>query len=203
MMNVAARGLRLKLAVLLLSLGAVAPSASAAVLSISYRALEQAVERTLFLEEARYYLFGSPKSKCAYAYLEEPEISPADDRLRIRVHFSNRNAKKVFGKCVGPGEAFHAEVTGIPAFIDGEIMLADLQVEVPANPFYSLLIRQFLTDRLAQFFRYPLALQIAAMVQNEGDRGTVDARLSDLEISEIELAEEALVIRFDFQVRVD
>ena len=91
---------------LILAVLATAPPASAAEITLSHAALERVVWQVLLTEGGRGYFEGGPEETCRYAFVQEPKVTGASGRLRVRFLFSGRAGAEVAGRCVGPGDTF-------------------------------------------------------------------------------------------------
>ena len=115
---------------LLAAVLAAGPAAEAAEVTLSHAALERVIWQVLLTEGGRGYFEGGPEDTCRFAFVQEPKVTAAGGRLRIRFLFSGRAGAEVAGRCVGPGDTFEIFVSGVPALAAGEAQT--LRFELPA-----------------------------------------------------------------------
>ena len=62
-----------------------------------------------------------------FAY-EKPQVHSKNGTLRIRVKFSGRSWWRMFGQCVGLGDAFDVVIAATPQCRDGALRLQGVEV---------------------------------------------------------------------------
>ncbi len=73
----------------------------------------------------------------------------------IRAHFSGRTARNFFGKCVGLGDSFNAQIAAAPYYRDGLIGLREVRVDsIDRDGVYIRLVRSALAYSLEHDFAY-------------------------------------------------
>lgn len=176
-------------------------AALAGKLDVAYASVERIIVRTFLTEGGRRYLQGSPDETCAYAFIQEPRVSAAGERLRLRFLFAGRAGKQVGGRCVGPGDNFDIVVSGIPRFADGDMFLDEVQFESDHKLFdvFSRLIE----TQLAPLMRIRAQTHVESHVGELTSRGAGTVRLDGMTIESIELGTSSAVIEADFLVSVE
>jgi len=183
----------------LLALGG-ADGLDAGEVSFTYASLERAVWATMLTEGGRHYLEGDPGSTCRFAFVQEPRVDAAEGRLRIRFLFSGRAGVEVKGRCLGPGDTFDMEVSGVPTVSDGELWLAELRVTAEDTAYFRL-VSGLVESRLREKLRYPLRRQVEHAVA-AASTGQFRLSLTDLRIDEVAAAPEALRVSYGADVTV-
>jgi len=181
---------------LLVAVAAVPAPAGAADVTLSHAAIERLVWRVLLTEEGRAYFEGGPAETCRYAFVQEPKVSGADGRLRVRLLFSGRAGANVAGRCVGAGDTFDIVVSGVPALSAGVVGLDDLRVEAPDTPYFRLvsgLVERQLRERL----RYPLKASLDDIAAATAAAGGFSFSLDRLEMSRVRVDAEAVHVSLD------
>jgi hypothetical protein len=181
---------------LLLAAIATAPPALAAEITLSHAALERVVWQVLLTEGGRGYFEGGPNDTCRYAFVQEPKVTGAGGRLRVRFLFSGRAGAQVGGRCVGPGDTFDLVVSGIPALARGELYLDDLRVEAPDTAYFRL-VRSLVESQLRQRLRYPLKQDLDALAAARGAPAGVTISVPRLEMSRVQIDDTALRVSLD------
>jgi len=176
---------------LLASAAAVPAPARAADVTLSHAAIERLVWRELLTDAGRAYFEGGPQETCRYAFVQEPKVSGAEGRLRVRFLFSGRAGASVAGRCVGPGDTFDIVVSGVPALSGGVVSLAELRVEAPQTAYFRLvsgLVERQLRERL----RYPLKANLDDAAATLSAAGGLSLWLDRLELRQVRVDEQAV-----------
>ena len=177
-------------------------AATAAEITLSHAALERVVWQVLLTEGGRGYLEGGPSDACRYAFVQEPKVSGASGRLRIRFLFSGRAGAQVAGRCVGPGDTFDLVVSGVPALARGELYLDDLKVEAPDTAYFRL-VSSLVESRIRQHLRYPLKRDLDRVAATLGAPAGYAMSVEGLALSRVRVDDDALRISLDlgFSIR--
>jgi hypothetical protein len=178
-----------------------APAARAADLTLSHAALERVVWQVLLTEGGRGYLEGGPDDTCRYAFVQEPKVTGANGRLRIRFLFAGRAGAQVGGRCVGPGDTFDLFVSGVPALAGGELYFEDLRVEAPDTAYFRL-VSGLVEEQLRQRLRYPLKQDLDRVAATVGAPAGYAMSVERLEMSRVEVDEDALRVSLDLGLSV-
>ena len=168
---------------------------------MGYGAIERLLEHRVFRENRRYYLQGAPGDQCR-SYLENPQVSRQGQRLKVRMWFDSRVGVEIAGSCRGFGDAFHASLVGRPVYEDGEIRLAEVEVETEERG-YGDLLRPVLTEVLTRALSFPLALRIAEASATLREQMGMELDVARLELQPIRLTAAELVVPLDFTVKLD
>jgi hypothetical protein len=179
----------------------VPPVAAAAEVTLSHAALERLVWKVLLTEGGRGYLEGGPDDTCRYAFVQEPKVTGADGRLRVRFVFSGRAGAQVGERCVGPGDTFDLVVSGVPALAGGELYLEELKVEAPDTAYFRL-VSGLVETQLRQRLRYPLKQDLDRAVANLGVPAGFPMSVESLEMRRAQIDTEALHLSLDVSLNI-
>lgn len=178
-------------------------AARAAELRVEYTAISKALARQVFTQEGRKYVRGAKEQRCNFAYLEHPEIGGSNGRLMIRAHFTGRSARNFFGKCVGLGDSFDAQIAATPYYHDGLIGLRDVRVEsINRDGVYIRLVRTALAYSLEHEFAYKIFDDAKKILEAPREPLLLSQELRRFEVQSIQVASDALVLGLDFQLTV-
>jgi hypothetical protein len=170
--------------------------AAASDFTLSHAAVERIVWQVLLTEGGRGYFEGGPEDDCRYAFVQEPKVTGAEGRLRVRFLFSGRAGAQVGGRCVGPGDTFDLFVSGVPALARGELYLDDLRVEAPDTAYFRL-VRSLVEGQLRQRLRYPLMQDLGAVAAAAGAPAGFTVSLERLEMGRVQVEADALRVSLD------
>lgn len=177
-------------------------SGDAATVEVNYTSLERMIVAVVMTEGGRHYFEGDPSSTCLYSFIQEPRVDAVDGRLRITVLYAGRAGKEVAGRCVGPGDNFDLEISGIPTYEQGEFFLADLEVEAPDTAYFKI-VAPLVEKRLREDMRYPLKARLdyaAGWISSQTSSGSLSMDL--LQVNEISVGTESVTIGFDFGISI-
>jgi hypothetical protein len=182
------------LGLILLGLAVFAVPAAAADIEISYTSLERIIVERMMTEGGRYYMEGTPSDTCQYAFVQEPKVDSEGGRLRIRVLFAGSAGKLVGERCVGLGDNFDLEVTGVPTYSEGVFFLDALKIQAPDTAYFKI-VAPLIEKSMAEKLRYPLRERLdyaASWVSSNTSSGKIS--LDSLQIEEIEVGEASIRI---------
>lgn len=174
----------------------------AADLEIRYAALERLVNEQMFTAEGRRYVRGSKSEKCRYAYMQDPHVSAAGNRLRLHVRFDGRSAMNLLGNCVGMGDTFDLTIVARPVPRDGSIAFDELVVSTPRDSFYIRRVRDAVAQTFDREFRIDVRDQARRLLETPARNSAYQQELRDLKLSGIRVTPEALVLEVDFKLIV-
>jgi hypothetical protein len=178
-----------------------APAAQAAEITLTHSALERVVWQVLLTEGGRGYFEGGPDDTCRYAFVQEPKVTGADGRLRIRFLFAGRAGAEVGGRCVGPGDTFDLFVSGVPALAGGELYLEDLRVEAPDTAYFRL-VSGLVENQLRQRLRYPLKRDLDRVAATVGAPAGYAMSVERLEMSGVQVEGDTLRVSLEIGLSV-
>ena len=147
-------------------------------------------------EGGRYYMEGDASSTCRYAFVQEPRVDAAGERLRITLLYAG---VKAGSRCVGPGDNFDLEITGLPRFENGELYLSEMRVEAPDTAYFKLvapLVRRSLESRL----RYPIAERLEYLAGLFSATGNGQVKFTSFDVESIEVKENGVRLVGDFAI---
>ena len=174
----------------------------AATIEIAYTSLERMIVERVMTEGGRHYLEGDPSSTCLYSFIQEPRVNGFAGRLRITVLYAGRAGKEIAGKCVGPGDNFDLEISGVPTYERGEFFLADLKIQAPDTAYFKI-VAPLIERSLQEDMRYPLKDRLdyaASWTSSQTSSGSL--ALDSLQVSDISVGDTSLAIQFDFGVSI-
>lgn len=176
---------------------------SAVELRIAYAVVQRVLAQQVFTDEGRKYVRANRASKCSYAYLEHPEVSPENGRLRIRARFSGRSGLDVFGRCVSLGDSFTAVIRATPYYRDGAVWLRAVDVaSEDRDGFYVRGVRAQMASSLASQFSYRVAEDARRMLEQPAAGASWKQQLVSFNVNDIRVMPDAIVAVVDFAVAV-
>jgi hypothetical protein len=186
-------------ALLLLSVPALAVE-----IDVSFEALQKIIGTQMFTEDGRRYVRGSKAARCNFAYLENPRIAGAGDKLRVQAKFSGRSAVDMFGKCVGLGDSFDLTIYATPYTNQGTVLFKDVNVDANGR-------RGFYLDRVVNNVQKTFASTFKLSVDEEAKRlldfpqappGSLSRKVEGFKLEGIRVSKDAVVLQVDFHVYV-
>ena len=119
-----------------------APQARAAELRIYFTAVQKILSQQIFTQDGRKYVKGTEKSKCGFAYIDNPRLGESNGLLHLKMRVTARTGWEILGACFGPGDSFDLAIEGAPYFQDGAIRMGSIRVStVDRGSWYSRRIR--------------------------------------------------------------
>lgn len=172
-------------------------------LEIQFGVLERLIGEQAFTAEGRRYVQGNKDQHCRYAYLENPKLSAAGDRMQLKVKFTGQTALDMFGHCVGVGDSFDLTISAKPT-VDklGEVGFESFQVMTPRDSFYIRRVRGALVETLNKEFKLDIMAQTRKLVEAPQSLGKFQQQVSGLKLSGVRVSPDALVLAVDFKVTV-
>lgn len=172
-------------------------------LQIQYTAMQKVLAQQMFADQGRLWVHGDPKSKCNFAFLENPRLGGIDGRLRIQAKFSGRNAASLFGFCLGPGDIFDLDIMATPYFQEGAIRLKDVYVESGGREtFYSRKVREAIRDRLPKKFEYRVSDEVRKIMEREPSNRPYQQELKNFTVSQVRVTTAAMILGLEFTLVV-
>jgi hypothetical protein len=176
-------------------------NAQASEVKVSLAALERIVWSTLLDERGRYYLEGGPADTCRYAFVQEPKVSAAGERLVVRFVFSGRAGVTVAGRCAGPGDTAPIEVSGVPRYAQGDVLLAEMRVEAPETNYFRL-VAPLVERQLRERLRYPLRRMLETSLAEASAAAAFRLALDALTVRAITVEPSGVRVAFDGSIAV-
>jgi hypothetical protein len=172
-------------------------------LQIQYSAIQKVLSQQLFADSGRFYVKGDMKTKCSYAFLENPTVGGMSGRIRIQARFQGKNGANIFGLCLGPGDAFDLMIFATPYFDRGLIRLKDVQVDSPGKEsFYSRKVREAIEKNLPTRFEYKVSDEAKRILESERPGEPYTQQLRNFSVSSIRVTAEAMTLNLDFTLVV-
>ncbi len=178
-------------------------AAEGAELAIHFTAIRKILAQSVFTQDGKKYLRGTPAAKCNYAYLEDPQISGEDGMLRVNARFSGRSALDVFGKCIGLGDSFPASITAVPYYQDGRLRLKNvLVVGKGRDGLYIRRVCSALTESLRTQFSYRVLDDAKLILERKQEAANFSQELVRFHVSSVRVTSDAVVLTLDFALAV-
>ncbi len=171
--------------------------ARAATLEISYTSLERIIVKRVMTEGGRHYMEGDASNTCRYSFIQEPRVDAVGDRLRITVLYAGRAGKEIAGKCVGPGDNFDLQVSGVPVFVEGEMYLSELKVKAPDTVYFKL-VSSFVESALKKELRFPVTQALDRAAAEVTAIGNGKLSWESVQVDSITVGETSVTLSFDF-----
>jgi len=194
---------RFVLLIILSALSAALP-ALAVEIDVSFDALQKIIGAQMFTEDGRRYVRGSKAARCNYAYLENPKIAGAGEKLRVSAKFSGRSAVDMLGRCVGLGDSFNLTILATPYANSGTVLFKDVKVDSNGR-------RGFYLDRVVATLEKTFASTFKLKVDEEAKRlldfpqapaGELSRKVDGFKLENIWVSKDAVVLKVDFHVVV-
>lgn len=173
-------------------------------MKVSRQALERTLQKELFGGlDGRYYVKGTPQSGC-YTYVEDPQLTFAQDRIIVKVKTHSRLGTSIRGACIGLPLSVPAEVSLAPEAEGETIGFRDArldhvsdqkQLNFVLNPFLSRKVPSSMKVNAADLLRRALAGSTAT----SGYKVSLDR----LKIHSIQVEGEWLVVDVDGDLSVN
>ena len=178
----------------LIAIALLATQAHAAEIVLERSAVDKLVARALYKDNGRYYL---QRGVC-HAYLEQPQVTLVDGRIRIRTKLNAKLGQPAGTECVGQALAPWLTVSAEPAARGGVVRLQKLQIEKVSDPTLQLMLDAGLGAALPGAVELDVQKIVHDMLSTApGDlRGTVER----LDIASVAVADNRLYIKFDFRL---
>lgn len=167
----------------------------------SHEAIARALYDAAMTSGGRWYLQGRSAEDCSHAFLQDPRVSAAGERLSITLLFSGRGAVKVGAQCVGPGDTFNVVLTGVPGFVDGELVLQEPRLTAPERPYF-LVVRPMLETALREKLRYPVRNAVEWRVHELREQSGRPVLLAGFEVEHIAVEETGVRVNLSFAVDI-
>ncbi|MBL8216622.1 MAG: hypothetical protein JNK87_38240 [Bryobacterales bacterium] len=172
-------------------------------LHLQYSAIQKVLNQQVFTEGGRLYVKGTPKTKCAYAYMEKPALGGEQGKLRIEALFNGRNAANFFGKCIGLGDEFAVRIRALPFYEQGVLRLKDVEVETAGKQtFYARKVKETIQEKLPKAFAYPVSTEARKILETRRGNEPYQQQLQSFQITRMQVTAEALVLWLEFTLVV-
>ncbi len=171
-------------------------------LFFSHGAVARALHEGLMVSDGRWFIQGQSLEDCSHVFLQDPRVDAADGRLRMTFLFSGRAAAGVRGRCVGAGGSFDITVTGVPTFVEGELLLGDPRVAAPGRQLFRA-VAPIVDAALRNRLRYPLRNAVDWSVHDLRERTGRHVVLDDLDLSRIDVEEQGVRVGLEFGLQVN
>jgi hypothetical protein len=169
-------------------------SAQAAEIILQQSAVQKLVVESLFKDNGRYVL---QRGACR-AWLEKPAVSLTAGRVVIRAHLLARLGMDFGDSCAGVDLDSWATVSGAPSAQGTTVRLTDIRVEDVGDANTRIVLNSGLVPTLPGALELDVLKAVRAMLQDAGGQLQVDVQA--LTIESVRVADNRLVVRFDFKV---
>lgn len=171
-------------------------------IEVHFSMLERVLANQVFTQEGRKYVRGSKTTPCNFAYLEKPHVSSNQGRISIRTRFTGKSALDMFGRCIGLGDSFEADILATPYHNGGKLALKNVEVRsLKADSYYIRKVRQTLAATIERDFSIQL-LDAARKILEQPQNGSYKVSLSALEVQAIEIGDNAVKVIVDLRLAV-
>jgi len=172
-------------------------------LHVRFGALERMLSEQVFTQEGRRYVRGDKGNKCNFAYLEKPQVTGEDGRLKIRARFSGRSSLDMLGQCVGLGDAFDVVILAMPQYRDGSLRLQDVKVSSGGKTgFYIRRVCAAMEATLARDFRYDIEHNAHRILEDPAAQPGYKRQVARFRVPEVRVTSDSLVLVVDFDLTV-
>jgi hypothetical protein len=179
-----------------------ATAAPAVELRLGFGAIERMLADQVFTEEGRRYL-GERRTRCNFAYLQNPRVSAESGRLRIFARFTGRTSLDVFNRCVGLGDEFDVVIHAVPEYRNGQIGLASVKAAGAGRTgVYSRLVCSSLASSLARDFRYPVASEARRILEETGRDPRYSREVRNFSVRGIAVEPGEVVLDLNFELTI-
>jgi hypothetical protein len=169
-------------------------------LELRYSVLERILADQIFTQEGRLYVRGNKSQRCQFAYLEHPRIGAENGLLRMTASFKGRNAMKILGNCLGPGDSFDFVLTAAPYVHNGALALKDVKVTTVKESYYIRRVRVALAASIAKDLRVDVKDQAKRLLEQPREKSLYQQDLHRFQLSDVRAASEGLVLVVDFRL---
>lgn len=153
------------------------------------------VQQALFTRDGKFDVRTGP----CYAYFEYPSVTLDQGRVLIRSRLSGRFGTVIGGSCLGLGLASWTVVSGVPAGVEGTLLLTNLRIDSIEDKTTDVLVRSGLLPRLPKALEVDVRKALEGLLQGAG--GGLESRLDAFRFSEVSTDGGVLTLKFDFRLR--
>jgi hypothetical protein len=172
-------------------------------LQIQHAVIQKILADTIFTDEGRKYLQANRAAKCTYAYLENPQISAEQNRVKIRARFSGRTARDFFGRCIGLGDSFVVVIRATPYYHDGLIGFKDVAVDSDGKDgLYIRRVRAAMAASLSTEFAYDVLSDAKKILEESRKGAPYRQELSRFTVTGIRVNDQAIIVSVDFTLAI-
>ena len=179
-------------------------TAGAVEMRVTRDALQRTLKQQLFAgADGRYYLKGTPQSACS-TWVEDPQLSFAQDRIVVRVKTHARMGKAVGGTCIGlPPLSVTAQVSMAP---DAEAETIGFRAahldKVSARSELNFLLSPFLSHQVPSSMKVNAADILRKALADSTATSGYKVSLDRLKIHSILIDGDSLVVDLDGDLSV-
>ena len=173
-------------------------------IEIRYPLLEKQLSQQLFTEEGKRYVKGNAKTRCNFAYLDNPHFGSRDGKLLIQAKFTGKSSMDVFGKCIGFGDSFGFEILSDLTTKDGTLLLAKPNVKILGKEsFYSKKVLKALQESIADVVKYPIRDDMRKLLAAGSAATPYKVTIPKLEIRGVQILKDSLLVDVDTRFLVE
>lgn len=187
---------------LLLGLFALALPVQASEIALSYAAVERGIWATLLTDQGRHYFEGGPRDDCRYAFVQDPKVRAEGERLAVSFVFSGRAGTTIAGRCVGPGETLDIVVSGVPAYANGVLRLADVRVSAPGSSYFRL-VAPVIQAGFERGLAYQLRSDVERALAAAAAGSEWQVRLVAFDVRSVRVESGRLVVTYETSVGIE
>jgi hypothetical protein len=180
-----------------------AGAARAVEVDISAEALSRVIARQMFTEDGRRYVRGSKNARCHFAYLENPKLKAAGNRLQVEARFSGRSAWNLMGQCVGLGDSFDVTILGRPYCRNGALAFTDVSVHSNGHKgFYAGQVVKRLEKTLGTTFELKIDQEAERLLGQPRPGDIVTRKVDGFSLTGVRIEGDRIILNADFRVTV-
>lgn len=169
-------------------------AAQGAEIVLEQSAVQKLVVESLFKEHGRLYL---QRGACS-AFLDNPAVTLAAGRVVIRSHLSARLGMDFGDSCAGVDLSSWATVSGAPSAQGTSVRLSDIRIEDVGDANTRIVLNSGLLPTMPGAIDLDVLKAVRQMLQGASSQLQVDVQA--LNIESVRIADNRLVVRFDFKV---
>jgi len=190
----------IRLALLIALLATAAPATE---LQVQHSVVKRLVSEQVFTDDGRKYVKANRLAKCSYAYLENPDISAENGRLKIRARFTGKSGSSFFGSCLSIGDSFQASILATPYYKDGSIFLKDVVVRSEdKDSYYIRKVRTAMAQAFTQQFSYRVIDDAKRMLETPAPKSPFQQQMTYFDVKQIRVTDQAIVLVVEFTMVV-
>lgn len=153
--------------------------------------------------DGRYYLRGDAHSACKL-YVQNPQLSLANDRVLVRLHTGGYYGKQLAGHCIGFPVSMNTTISLAPV-VQGEVIsVADARIDrLSDSGEVNFLLSPFLSHKLPSNIQINAATMLRDTLRNSTQTSGYPVTLEKLELHTVHTFDHYLIIDYDTDMRVD
>ncbi len=170
-------------------------------IEFQFGVLERILGSEVFTQEGRKYVKGSQQTPCNFAYLEKPQVKADNGRISILATFSGKSSIDVFGRCIGFGGRFNANILAMPYVKDGKIGFKDVQVlSLGGDSLYIRRVRAALADSLEHEVSIAVEPATKKFFETPDPKSAFQIGVTSMKVTAVEVMPESLLLTMEIRL---